>query len=159
MLDSLEVQVYRFLVMTAAGIGTGLGFDLFRAWRGFARPRGWAVHLSDLAFMCVACVFLATALVYGTWGDLRLYVYLAFVLGTAIYFSLGSSFMLALFVAWFRLMGVTTHYGMRCARAAYAPVGWAGSQLVRPIRWASRSGQWAGRRAWSRAHRWLTRKK
>jgi spore cortex biosynthesis protein YabQ len=119
--DDLAAQVYRLLVMALAGIGAGLGFDLFRAWRGFAHPRGWAVHLSDLAFLCFASVLLAVALVYGNWGDLRLYVGLGFALGAAIYFKLGSPFLLRLFVRLFRLLGSiidgTTSWARSVARS------------------------------------------
>jgi len=51
--------------MTMAGIGVGLSFDLFRAGRGFAHPRSWVLHHSDLVFRCSISVFLAAALGYG----------------------------------------------------------------------------------------------
>lgn len=115
--DDLAAQVYRLLVMTMAGIGVGLGFDLFRAWRGFAHPRGWALHLSDLVFLCFTSAFLAVALVYGNWGDLRLYVGIGFVLGAAIYFRLGSPFLLKLFIRLFRFLGRIIDYATSAVRA------------------------------------------
>jgi len=133
--DDLEAQIYRLLVMTAAGMGMGFGFDVFRAWRGVARPRGWAVHLSDLVFFCFTSVFLAVALVYGNWGELRLYVGAGLALGAVMYFRLGSPLLLAVLVRLFRIPGKSMEFVKGRARRSYARLqAWSARTMQRAVR-------------------------
>lgn len=156
---SLDTQVYCFLAMMGAGTVAGTAFDFLRAWRGYHRPRGWLVPVVDVLFMGVLCIFIASALVWSTWGELRLYVFLAFAAGLGVYYYLGSPYILRLYGWLFRILGFTAAYGRRCARAAYAPVGRLAVGARRSLTGAGRSSRACGGRLWRRLARRMARRK
>ncbi len=96
---SLDVQVQAFLVTVAAGAVTGLLFDFYRIGRGIARPGWFLTGLGDLLFWFVAVVVVFSFLVYGSWGEVRLYVFIGLALGTWLYYRLVSRLVLRLLLA------------------------------------------------------------
>jgi len=83
-------DLYAFSVMTLAGMGLGLSFDLYRAVRYLGRVRGGLSFLFDLGYGLAAGVWLAGCLVAANWGQLRWYAFAGVVLGAWAYSYLGS---------------------------------------------------------------------
>lgn len=135
---SLGVQLYMFLVLVLTGVAWSLCFDVYRAWRSLARPRGWRSDLGDLVFWLAGALLVAGGLFLGNWGDLRLYVFLGLALGGYLYFRLASPTILPVLRRLFRTLS-------RMLR-------WLGRQLLRPARGTVRGARGAARRlrAWLR---------
>lgn len=58
---------------------------MLRAARALGRPRGAAAFCLDMGFWAVVLMVVFPLLVLGTWGDLRLFVWLAFLAGLVYY--------------------------------------------------------------------------
>jgi len=93
----LEVQLYVFCVTILAGMVTGFLFDVFRALRGIVRPRRLLGDAGDLAFWVLTTFLISTALLFGNWGEVRLYVFAGLILGFLIYRWLASNVVVCAF--------------------------------------------------------------
>ena len=100
-MDPLDIQLYRVSVMALAGVASGLLFDLYRVFRWATSPKGFIVHLEDLAFWVILTPLVVFSLLVSNWVDLRLYMLIGFGAGLAVYLLLGSPavIMLLRFVA------------------------------------------------------------
>jgi spore cortex biosynthesis protein YabQ len=83
---SLEAQWLTMGWMTASGIILGVLLDIYRVMKGRFRFRGWVVSLIDLLYWTVAAGLVFGLLMWSNWGVLRFYVFLAVVLGIALYY-------------------------------------------------------------------------
>lgn len=88
---SIDVQAYMFSVTILSGIAIGFLFDIFRALRGIVRPRGLLSDAGDLAFWVLTTFFLSAALLFGNWGEVRLYVFAGIIIGLILYRLLASN--------------------------------------------------------------------
>lgn len=84
-------QLSSFLLFLLGGLALGFLFDVLRALRTALRPRGLRSLALDLAYWLAALAIVLPLLAVGTWGDLRLFVWLALLLGAAYYFYLLSA--------------------------------------------------------------------
>ncbi len=74
-------QVDTFFITVATGMFLGLVFDFYRVLRAFYRPRWLLTALADLAYWLFATGAVFLALLYGNWGELRLYAFIGLALG------------------------------------------------------------------------------
>ncbi len=81
----LTSQVYAFSVTVLTGFLLGVFFDIYRVMQGVIRPRKIITHLGDLLFWIISTGFIFLLLLFGNWGDFRLYVFLGIGLGVLIY--------------------------------------------------------------------------
>lgn len=88
-------DLYACSVMVLAGIVLGLSFDLHEGFRRLAGVRGLYSFLSDLAYACMAGLFLSGCLIVSNWGELRWYALAALAGGIWAYAYLGSQFVRA----------------------------------------------------------------
>lgn len=83
---STSGQVYVFLATVAAGVGTGLLFDLFRAWRMLLRPGNLSTGIGDLLFWLLVSVGVFLVIFTVNNGELRWFELLGIILGSLTYF-------------------------------------------------------------------------
>ncbi|NPV71082.1 MAG: spore cortex biosynthesis protein YabQ [Firmicutes bacterium] len=89
-MESLDIEIYRMSVMLLAGVAAGLLFDIYRIFRWVTSPRGIVVYLEDAIFWLVLTPLLVFALIVSNWVNLRLYAFVGFALGFAVYLVFGS---------------------------------------------------------------------
>lgn len=104
-MDSLSVQLYAFAVTMIAGASIGFIFDLYRVIRSLLRPGAVVTVVMDLFFWVVAAPVIIIYLLMANWGELRLYVLIGIVLGSAFYYLLFSSMVIRLFISLLNLIG------------------------------------------------------
>ncbi|MCL6614657.1 MAG: spore cortex biosynthesis protein YabQ [Firmicutes bacterium] len=99
--EPLLRQLSSFTLFLLGGVVLGFALDLLRAFRLALRPRGAASFLLDLSYWAAAFAVVLPLLVLGTWGELRLFVWLGLGLGAGYYllFLRGLGFGLARRVA------------------------------------------------------------
>lgn len=83
--EPILIQLSSFLLFLLGGIALGFLLDLLRAARWMLHPRGVGSFLLDLVFWAAVLAGAFTLILYGTWGDLRLFVWLALACGLAYY--------------------------------------------------------------------------
>lgn len=84
-MQGLTLQVYAFCVTMLIGFLLGIFFDMYRVLRGVIRPRRIITHLGDLLFWFVSTGFIFLLLLFGNWGEIRLYVFIGIGLGALVY--------------------------------------------------------------------------
>ncbi|NPV74042.1 MAG: spore cortex biosynthesis protein YabQ [Pelotomaculum sp.] len=140
-LESLAGQVKSFAATVAAGAAAGFCYDYYRAVRKAFRLKKAGSLLGDALFWLAVTAVVFLMLLWGNWGEVRLYVFIGLGLGALAYFRLlGSTarrlmhykFFL-LFKAWklltravlllwaatlfpFRLLALILSYPLKCLR-------------------------------------------
>ncbi len=83
---SVSAQAYVFFVMVAAGLGSGLVFDMFRAWRRLLRPGSVSTGIGDLLFWLLVSVGIFFVIFTVNNGEIRWFELVGLILGGLIYF-------------------------------------------------------------------------
>jgi spore cortex biosynthesis protein YabQ len=87
------------------GLVLGLTFDAYRILRGKIRPGKFLAGLGDLVFWLIVTVIVATALVIGNYGELRLGALIGIALGLFIYYKALSRRTISLVLVGFKILG------------------------------------------------------
>jgi len=85
-----SAQVHTFMLIAASSVLLGLLFDTYRVLRGHFRPPWIVTSVADLLYWLVAVCIAFLALLFGNWGELRFYVFIAMLSGVAAYYRLAS---------------------------------------------------------------------
>ncbi|MEF3306557.1 spore cortex biosynthesis protein YabQ [Paenibacillus sp. GYB003] len=101
---SLNVQFLTLSVMAGSGAFMGVLFDVYRVLSGQLRPPRWLVPLLDIGYWIVATLVVFRLLLYSNDGQVRLYVFLALLLGVWLYFRLFSRLTVRLVLFGIRLV-------------------------------------------------------
>ncbi|MGI5839240.1 MAG: spore cortex biosynthesis protein YabQ [bacterium] len=101
---SLDFQFQAFCITIVAGATVGILFDVYRIIRGLTGPGRLFTCLGDLLFWAVAASIVFAFLIYGNWGEVRLYVFIGLAAGAGIYFRLFSRPLLRLLIGLTRLL-------------------------------------------------------
>jgi spore cortex biosynthesis protein YabQ len=104
-MNYLDLQLSSFLILFLAGIFLGIWFDFYRVWRGRIRPNPLLDFCGDLAFWMVALIGAGFLIYWGTWLELRLYVWLVIGIGVAFYMAVFSPVMIRLFLGFWKAAG------------------------------------------------------
>jgi spore cortex biosynthesis protein YabQ len=80
----------------------GALFDFYRVLRGRMKTGVWLSGLGDLLFWFCAFVVAVPLIYWGTWLELRLYVWLVLLGGAVFYFLIISPALIPLYVRWWR---------------------------------------------------------
>ncbi|MFZ5639756.1 MAG: spore cortex biosynthesis protein YabQ [Bacillota bacterium] len=113
-MQDLTSQFYAFCVTVLTGLLLGIFFDVYRVVRGIIRPRRIISHLSDLLFWLISTGFIFLLLLFGNWGEVRLYVFIGVGLGAFIYLQLFSRLTVKLLVFLLRLLGYVKNLVITC---------------------------------------------
>lgn len=82
---TLDLQLYAVLVMVLAGVTLALLFDVYRGARGALDPGPFATAIGDIIYWLVATVIVIVALVFSTWGEVRIFVPVGIAVGALVY--------------------------------------------------------------------------
>ena len=91
-MDNPINQVYLFIVYLLCGIAIGIFFDIFRVLRRSFKTPDVVTYIEDVIFGVLTGVFLIIMLFVLNNGELRFYIFIAIILGLAIYFLTISKF-------------------------------------------------------------------
>jgi len=89
-LDMLINQAGAFISTIVIGMSAGLLYDYYRAVRAVCKLRKMGTFVGDVIYWLVTTVIVFFMLLWGTWGELRLYVLLGISVGAFLYFHLFS---------------------------------------------------------------------
>jgi spore cortex biosynthesis protein YabQ len=107
--NHVNVQLSSVLIVLLAGMILGAVFDLYRVLRGKIignknRHRGLVNFFGDLCFWGLALILITPVLFWGTWLELRLYVWLLMLAGLILYFGIFSSVLIFLYLNLWRMV-------------------------------------------------------
>ena len=80
-MQSVADQIFSFLMVTLLGCLVGIIFDSYVIIRRFWRPNQWGTVIGDFVFSLIVTFFAYAFLLLCTWGEVRIYVFLAIALG------------------------------------------------------------------------------
>jgi len=89
-LESLFYQARAFLITIGIGAAAGFCFDYYRVVRRACRLKKVGTYVGDAVFWLAATVIVFMLLLWGNWGEMRLYVLIGLGLGALLYFNLFS---------------------------------------------------------------------
>jgi spore cortex biosynthesis protein YabQ len=92
-------QLETFILTMLTGILLGLLFDFYRILRGMLKPHWFFTSLGDLTYWLLATAIVFGILVFGNWGEIRLYVFFGLAAGMLSYYRLLSRKTIHLLVA------------------------------------------------------------
>lgn len=90
-MQSLASQFYAFIVTVIMGLTVGLLYDFYRFTKGIVRPGKLLGYMADVSFWVISTLTVFFLLLIGNWGEIRMYVIIGVLIGTALYFKLLSS--------------------------------------------------------------------
>jgi spore cortex biosynthesis protein YabQ len=101
--NNVNVQLSSVLIVLLAGMILGAVVDLYRVLRGRIignknRRRGLVDFFGDLCFWGLALILITPILFWGTWLELRLYVWLLMPAGVILYFGIFSPALIPLYL-------------------------------------------------------------
>jgi len=82
---SVFEQVIIFSLIITLGVMLGFIFDFYRTLRQIWCPGYWGTSLGDVVFWIIVTAFSYLFLILVTWGEVRLYVFIAITIGVALY--------------------------------------------------------------------------
>lgn len=78
-------QTYLFMVFTLVGIAIGVIFDLFRILRKAFKTKDFVTYIEDVLFWIITGIIIIYAMYVFSDGELRFFMIIGIVLGTAMY--------------------------------------------------------------------------
>ncbi|WP_418791343.1 spore cortex biosynthesis protein YabQ [Phosphitispora sp. TUW77] len=89
-MQSLESQLFSFMVTLLMGVTIGILFDFYNVTKGIIRPRKLGTYLGDILFWVITTIVVFFMLLIGNWGELRFYVVIGILTGILCYIKLFS---------------------------------------------------------------------
>lgn len=89
-MDMLINQARAFTSTIIIGMSAGLLYDYYRAVRAALKLKRTGTFVGDAIYWLVTTAMVFCMLLWGTWGELRLYVFIGIGLGALLYFQLFS---------------------------------------------------------------------
>lgn len=148
-MQSLESQLFSFLVTVLMGLTVGVLFDSYRTIMGFISPQKVFAYLSDILFWIIITGVVFFMLIVSNWGEVRLYVVLGVTTGLMIYGKLFSTLvrrlLTSVILVWIKLLNcllrivkwiwaVVTYPLALTRKIVVIPVGYIGNSLDKTIR-------------------------
>lgn len=136
----MNEQLYTFCLLMVTGAALAFVFDCYRVTRNLLRWRGFVTAAADLLYWLLAAIIVFLVLLKGNWGEIRFFVFLALILGAALYCRFISAY-----AVW--LLGTTARAIGRLLRTVGIVVN---CLFIRPwllpLRWLYRQSVAAGKR-------------
>lgn len=128
-------QIDTFVIAVATGAFLGLLFDFYRVLRALYRPRRLLTALADLLYWLGATGLVFVALLFGNWGELRLYVFIGLALGALGYYRLLSRQAVRLMIGLLRALAWTARTAGRIFSLLFVrPAGFVVRLATGPLR-------------------------
>lgn len=103
-MGDVQLQLSSGLVLFLTGMVMGGLFDLYRVIRSKARLTKLKVICGDLLFWVIVAVVVTPLIFWGTWLELRLYVWCLLIAGLSFYFVVFSKTLISLIVKSWQLI-------------------------------------------------------
>lgn len=108
-MEPMNIQLSSMLILFLTGMIGGFFFDLYRVFRsqltGKKRHRqGFINMIGDGCFWCLLLILITPLIFWGTWLELRLYVWLLLLGGIILYFGIFSALMIPLLRNFWRMI-------------------------------------------------------
>jgi spore cortex biosynthesis protein YabQ len=84
---SLNHQFLTMALMIGCGLGLGIFFDIYRVLTVKFNLRRWVIAILDIAYGLIAAVSVFRVLYYSNYGQLRLFIFVALMLGIYLYYK------------------------------------------------------------------------
>ena len=101
---SITEQLIDFLQFVLIGVIISIIFDFFRSYRMNKKVSNISVMIQDILFFVIATIIIIMGIVYILDSDLRLFVFLAIILGIFIYVTLLSKIFINIYNMLFRIL-------------------------------------------------------
>lgn len=89
---SLQIQFFTFFMMFSSGWALGILFDVYRVVSRSLRLSRWVMSVLDIVYWIAVTLFVFKILYYSNQGEVRFFVFLGLLLGTAFYFYFISAY-------------------------------------------------------------------
>ncbi|MDD5016563.1 MAG: spore cortex biosynthesis protein YabQ [Eubacteriales bacterium] len=86
-METTASQAYIFMITLYGGILVGVAYDVYRGIRKAFRNGRWLTALLDTLFIITLGIIVVFVLYTANQGELRLYTFVGFVLGFALYMA------------------------------------------------------------------------
>lgn len=86
-MDTTVPQIYIFMLTIYGGMIAGFAYDLYRGIRRSFKTGRWVTALLDTMFIITLGAIIVAVMYAANAGDLRLYTFVGFVLGFALYLA------------------------------------------------------------------------
>ncbi|SHJ08490.1 spore cortex biosynthesis protein YabQ [Lutispora thermophila] len=96
-METLQFQIFVFSITVYGGIIIGLIYDIYRAVKGVHRSKGLITSLWDILFLLLTLLIAVWAIFSSNYGDLRVYVFIGFMVGFFLYEKIISRIAVAFF--------------------------------------------------------------
>lgn len=103
-MNHLNSELSSCLILLITGIFMGGFFDLYRVFRSTVKVNRFIDLIGDL-FFWISALFMISPLIYwGTWLELRFYVWILIITGLTIYFWSFSKLLIPFYLRFWRVM-------------------------------------------------------
>lgn len=97
-------QLIDFLQFVLIGVILSIIFDFFRAYRGYRKVSNVMVVIQDIIYFLIVTLIIIFAIIRILDSNIRLYVFIAIILGISTYISLLSKYVIKLYDAFFKVI-------------------------------------------------------
>ena len=94
MQSNVMQQLIEFFDFIIIGIIIATIFDFFRAYRKYKKVSNSSVIFQDILFFCIVSIIIIFSFVYILDSNIRLFIFIAILLGILIYISIFSKYFL-----------------------------------------------------------------
>lgn len=132
-------QMETFIITVITGAVLGALFDFYRILRGVFRPRWILSSLADLLYWLLSTVLVFIALLFGNWGEVRLYVFFGLLAGVFGYYKLLSRLTIRFLIGLIRFsVRVVRTVKLTIAYTVIRPLGFIVGLIAKPVRYINR---------------------
>lgn len=119
-------EVYVFLSAMGSGLTAGFLYDLFRLKRKALKTRAFALSIEDIAFWVLTAVIVFITAFFSNRGEIRLFFFLAVILGVGIYYWLFSRWVIQILTFLVKVLIWPVAFLIKLLKP---PARWLGKQL------------------------------
>lgn len=112
-METVKFQIFVFSITVYGGIIIGLMYDIYRAVKGVHRSKGLITSLWDIVFLLITLLIAVWAIFSSNYGDLRVYVFIGFIVGFFLYERIISRIASAFFSYIFQFISGAVKRGSR----------------------------------------------
>ncbi|NLM43379.1 MAG: hypothetical protein GX201_05100 [Clostridiales bacterium] len=112
-METLQFQIFVFSITVYGGIIIGLIYDIYRAVKGVNRSKRLITSLWDILFLLATLLIAVWAIFSSNYGDLRIYVFIGFMVGFFLYEKIISKIAVAFFSYLFQSLNAAAKRGSR----------------------------------------------
>lgn len=112
-----ENQAYLFLIFSFTGIIIGVLFDFFRILRRTIKTSNIATYIEDILFWVLTGFLILYNIMYFNSGEIRIYMFLAIILGVLIYMFTLSNILIKIFSKILKVIIITLETPIKWVKA------------------------------------------